>query len=282
MANTVIVPEVFSDAVNARLGVKLRAAKLATDCTDMVDDITTYGDTVHFPTIDRIGPAEVATKGTPLTPDEVNMSDATAQIKQVAKSVRIYDKDSVQVKGAIKDKMATQVADELAVAVDADLVNAIKTEAVYKDDVAVADFTQTKVNEAFNVFGDDVDNDTFAGILINSRLRSYIMSFDCFTDATKTYNGGNGNGIVRDGVIGYWYGTIPVVISDNGTYDSATKKALLAIVKKDALGIIWQKQPNVEEARAALHLATDIVASELYATKLMRTDGVSVLNVTLA
>ncbi|MCH5300216.1 MAG: hypothetical protein J1E56_02770 [Ruminococcus sp.] len=208
------------------------------------------------------------------------MTDSIAKIKQVAKSVRVYDKDSIQVKGTIKDKMAIQVADALAVAVDADLVNAIKDEAVYTEDVDVAgNFTQSVINNAFSVFGDDVDNDSFAGILINSRLRNEIMDFSAFTDATKTFNGVNGNGIVRDGVIGYWNGTIPVIISDNATYDSAKKKAILAIVKKDALGIIWQKQPNVEEARAALHLATDIVASELYATKLMRKDGVSVLNV---
>ena len=31
------------------------------------------------------------------------------------------------------------------------------------------------LSEAFDVFGDDVDNDTFAGILINSKLRKALM-----------------------------------------------------------------------------------------------------------
>lgn len=274
---TIIVPEVFADAVNAALGVKLRAGRLATDYTNYVDDITTYGDTVHFPVVDRITDADVVALGTALTPEDVNMTDSTAEIKQVGKATRIYDKHSIQVKGKLKENLATQLGESMAKAVDTDLVNSIRNDAVYKSDVASrADFVENVVNAAFDVFGDDVDNDTFAGILINSRLRSDFMKMPAFTDATKTY-AANGNGIVREGIIGYWNGTIPVYVSDNGTYES--DKALVAIIKKDALGVIWQKVPTIEEEREAKLLATDLVASEMYATKLVHTDGVSVLEV---
>lgn len=275
MANRIIVPEVFADAVNAQLGVKLRVGKLATDYTDMVDDITTCGDTIHFPTIDRLTDATVVTKGTALTPDEVNMTDATATIKQVGKSVRIYDKDSIQVKGTLKDKLAIQLGDAMAKAVDADLVNAIRTEAVYKDDTLTT-LTEADIDAAFDVFGDDVDNDTFVGILINSKLRKAFMGMDSFTDGTKT-NAAYGNGVVIDGCIGYWNGTIPVYISNNGTYNG--DKSMLAIIKRDALGVVWQTVPTVEEEREAKLFATDLVANEMYATKLIRTDGVSVLEI---
>lgn len=273
----IIVPEVFADAVNAALGVKLRAGRLAMDYTNYVDDITTYGDTVHFPVIDRITDADVVTLGTPMTPEDVSMTDSTAEIKQVGKSVRIYDKHSIQVKGQLKENLATQLGEAMAKAVDTDLVNAIRNEAVYKNDVATrGDFVENVVDSAFDVFGDDVDNDTFAGILINSRLRSDFMKMSAFTDATKTY-AANGNGIVRNGIIGYWNGTIPVYVTDNGTYES--DKALVAIIKNGALGVIWQKVPTIEEEREAKLLATDLVASEMYATKLVHTDGVSVLEV---
>lgn len=270
-----IIPEVFADAVNAALGVKLRVGNLATDYTNLVDEITTYGDEVHFPVVDRITDATVVTTGTAMTPDTVSMTDSAATIKQVGKSVRIFDKYSVQVKGALKDRLAEQLGESMAKAVDADLVNSIRTEAVYKDSTLTT-LTQADVDAAFDVFGDDVDNDTFAGILINSRLRSSFMAMDAFTDATKTY-AANGNGIVKDGVIGYWNGNIPVYVSNNGTY--ADNKSLLAIIKKDALGVVWQKVPTVEEEREAKLLATDLVASEMYATKLVHTDGVSILEV---
>lgn len=276
MAN-IIVPEVFADAVNAAMGVNLRAGNIATDYTNLLEDITTYGNKVHFPVIDRINDATVIEKGVALVPNEVNMTDAEAEIKQVGASVRIYDKDSVQVKGHLKDSMAKQLGESLAKAVDADLVGAIRSEAVYKDD-SLTDLGLSDIEAAFDVFGDDIDNDTFAGILINSRLRKKIMLMDAFTDGTKT-NAVYGNGIVMNGCIGLWNGTIPVYVSNNGTYNGG--KALFAIIKKNALGIVWQRVPSVEEEREAKLRATDIVADELYATKLVHTDGVSVLEVTI-
>lgn len=270
----IITPAVFADVVNSKLGVKLRVAKLATDYTDAVDDITTYGSEVHFPVIDRITDAAVVEKGTALTPDEMNMSESVAEIKQVGKGVRIYDKDSAQVKGTLKDKLATQLADAMAKAVDTDLVNNIRDEAAYKD--TATELTATVVDEAFNVFGDDVDNDTFAGILINSKLRSAFMKMDEFTSIMKT-NAAAGNGIVVDGIIGHWNGTIPVYVSDNGTYKE--NKSLMAVIKKDALGVIWQRVPSIEEEREAKLFATDLVANEMYASKLLQTDGVSVVEV---
>lgn len=270
----IITPAVFADVVNSKLGVKLRVAKLATDYTDAVDDITTYGSEVHFPVIDRITDAAVVEKGTALIPDEMNMSESVAEIKPVGKAVRIYDKDSAQVKGTLKDKLATQLADAMAKAVDTDLVNNIRDEAAYKD--TATELTATVVDEAFNVFGDDVDNDTFAGILINSKLRSAFMKMDEFTSIMKT-NAATGNGIVVDGIIGHWNGTIPVYVSDNGTYKD--NKSLMAVIKKDALGVIWQRVPSIEEEREAKLFATDLVANEMYASKLLHTDGVSVVEV---
>lgn len=272
---SLVIPEVFADAVNQSMDVSLRVGKLATDYTDMVEDITTCGDTVHFPTIDRISDADTVTKGTALVPDEVNMSDAKAEIKQVGKSVRIYDKDGIQVKGKLKDRLAEQLGQSMAKAVDIDLVMSIRNEAVYKRDV-MGGLTVNDIDAVMDVFGDQMDNEDFAGILINSQLRRDIVRMDEFTSIEKTY-AKSGNGMVKDGVIGYWAGSIPVVMSDNGTaYDD---KLLFAAIKKDALGVVWQKQATTEEEREAKLLATDLVANELYATKLVHTDGVSIAEV---
>lgn len=102
----VVIPEIFSDAVNAKMTESLRIGKVAFDATDMVGDIRDYGDKVHFPKFDRIGSAETMTKGNSLTPADVSMTDAYATIKQVGKAVRVYDKDKVQIKGAVVDRMA--------------------------------------------------------------------------------------------------------------------------------------------------------------------------------
>lgn len=275
MPNTIISPDVFADAVNENLDVKLRACKLATDYTEMVEDITTCGEVIHFPTFNRIGDAVVVEKGTSIVPDEVNMSDSTATVKQVGHGVRIYDKDLTQVKcNAMKADMALQLCETIAKRVDADLVDAIYNEATYKD--SNADLDATILDTAFDVFGDDVDNDTFAGILIHSELRKKFMAMDAFTSIMKT-NASKGNGIVQGGCIGYWNGDIPVYVSKNGTKRDG--KCLCAIVKKGALGIVWQKGVSIEEERESKLLATDIVANVMYATKLLHADGVSVLEI---
>ncbi len=277
----IIVPEVFGDAVNASMGVALRVGRVATDFTDMVEEITQYGGTVHFPVIDRISDAEAVTKGVAIVPDTVSMTDAEAEIKQVAKSVRIFDKDQAQVKSALKDKMAEQLGQAMAKAVDKDLVEEMKENAVYQENIT--ELTANAIENAFNVFGDDVDSDSFAGIVINSALRPIINGMDEFTSAEKT-NTAVGNGIVRDGLVGL-FNNIPVILSNDGTSGTVSvggsdKNAkMLFIVKKDALGYVYQKEAQVEEEREAKLLATDLVASELYAVKLVKSNGVSVLNV---
>ena len=274
-----VIAEVFADAVNAAMDVALRVGRVATDFTEMVDEITTYGDTVHFPTIDRISDASTVTKGTPLSPSAMSMTDAEAEIKQVGNSVRIYDRDAVQVKGALKDRLAEQLGQTMAKAVDKDLIEAIKEDVVYTD--SVEELTAAAINGAFDVFGDNVDNDDFAGIIIHSKLRATITAMDEFTSINKTYTA-YGNGVVIDGCIGFWNGSIPVILSNNGTaYKDGDNQdvLMLVIIKKNALGYVYQKQAQIEEEREGKLLATDLIASELYATKLVNPSGVSVLEV---
>ena len=171
MANTLVIPELFSEAVNSKMEVSLRVGRLATDMTDLAEDIRTCGDTIHFPTFDRISDAATVVKGTPLVPEEVNMSDSTAKIKQVGKSVRIYDKDSIQVKGAMKDRMAEQMGEVMAKDVDKNLVDEMDANAVYKVPTSATEgITKTEIEAAFDCFGDDVDSANFSLIFINHRF----------------------------------------------------------------------------------------------------------------
>lgn len=277
-----VIPELFSEAVNSKMEVSLRVGRLATDMTDLAEDIRTCGDTIHFPTFDRISDAATVTKGTALVPEEVNMSDSTAKIKQVGKSVRIYDKDSIQVKGAMKDRMAEQMGEVMAKDVDKNLVDEMDASAVYKVPTSAAEaITKLEIEAAFDCFGDDVDSANFAGILINHRLRSAFVAMDDFTSISKTY-AKDGNGVVEDGVVGYWLGVIPVIICDNNTYDATAKECKTYLVRKDALGVIWQKEVTIEEEREGKLLATDLIASDLYAVKLLNTKGCVVLRKTVA
>lgn len=210
------------------------------------------------------------------------MSDSTAKIGQVGKSVRIYDKDSIQVKGAMKDRMADQIGEVMAKDVDKSLVDEMDANAVYKVPTSAPEsLTALEIEAAFDCFGDDVDSANFAGILINHRLRKEFTAMDEFTSVSKTY-AKDSNGVVENGIVGYWLGVIPVIICDNNTYDTVSKECKTYIVRKNALGVIWQKEVTIEEEREAKRLATDLVASDLYAVKLMDTKGCVILRKTIA
>ena len=278
-----IIPEVFADAVNAKLNASLRIGRVAFNATPDVSEAMKYGDTIHFPKLNRVVTASEVTKGTPMTPAEVDMTDMSASIKQVGASARVYDKEAAQIKGRVMDEMVRQVADAMATKVDGDLVVAMDTDAVYKHASASATaITSSELDEAMNSFGDDVDTSKFAGIIINSRLRSSFMAMDAFTNVQKTFNlAEQANGIVTDGVIGYYAG-IPVILCDNGTYDATAKECKTYIVKRNSLGYVFQRNIAIEEEREAKLLATDIVAHSLYATKRLDTSGVVIIRKTIA
>ena len=278
----VVVPEIFADAVNEKMDVSLRIGRVAFDATDMVPEITECGDKVNFPSIDRISGAEVMTKGNELTPSELSMSDNEAEIKQVGSAVRVYDKDAKQVKGRVIDNLAEQIGQEIAKAVDGDLVDEMDANAAYKTVVAQPEgLTLLEVEAGIDVFGDDIDDDTFAGIIINSRLRSNFLGFENFVK-TDYANMNDANGKAINGCIGYFHGVIPVIVCNNKTYDSDKNECKTYIVKKNSLGIIVQKEVSSEEQRESLKKATLLSADKFYAVKLLNSKGVSILRHTVA
>ncbi len=272
-----IIPEVFADAVNAELGKRIVISKLATDYSDEID-ITTCGDVVHFPTFDRITDAQVIENGGTVDFEEINkMTDNTAEVKQHAKGITIRDKSSVQVKSAMKAELVEQLSDVMALLLDKTLSDDIIANAAYKLELnGLGEFNANALNKALEVFGDQQQISSFAGIVVNSKLYSSIVGWDEFVSVSKTYNF-TANGVVQDnGLVGY-YRAIPVYLSDCGTENNANMYCFL--LKKKALGVVWQKTPTIEEHRNLSKIATDILASDLVATKMVHTDGVSVVSV---
>lgn len=285
----IVVPEIFADATNAALDHSIRIGRIAFDATDLVGDIRECGDTVHFPVIDRISDAEVMEDGTELTPSEVSMTDNTAKIKQVGKAVRIYDKHSTQVKGQLIDSMATQIGEAMADAIDKDLIAEMDKSAAYKVAYATKEhpeladgnnITYELIESGFDCFGDKADVNT-AGIIINSRLRRSFLGMTEFVKRDYAFSNDANGGVANDGVIGYWRGSIPVILSNNGTYDEEKDECKTYLVKNLALGIIKQKDASIEEQRESLKKATLISADEMYAVKLIDPKGVVIIRKTI-
>lgn len=276
-----IIPAVFADAINAKMDTSLRIGRVAFDATALVPEITQAGDTVHFPQINRVAVAGDVTKGTAPVPAVIDMVDATAEIKQVASSMRVFDREAAQIKGRVIDNIVEQVATAMAKRIDGDFVIAMDAEAVYKSPVAAATaITSEELQNGMSLFGDDIDTDSFSAIIINSRLLPSFLKMDEFVSTNKTFQT-NSNGIIVDGVVGYYIG-IPLVVCNNQTYDTVASECKTYIVKKNSIGYIFQKNINIEEEREGKLLATDIIASSLYACKLIDLKGVTICRKTVA
>ena len=277
---SIIIPEVFSNAVNAKLENTIRIGSIAFNATSLCPDILVAGNTVNFPQFDRIAEVGEVSKGVPLVPTTLTMTDNKATIKQVGGSIRVYDSEAKQIKGAVFDQMVEQISDAMRMKIDGDLVTTMDTEALKKSATANGDkITSDELMTALALYGDDLDTDSFAGIVINSRLYPSLIALPEFTSTEKTY-ANMGNGLVHNGLCGYWLG-IPVIICNNNTWDISKSECKTYIAKKNSLGYIFQKDIAIEEEREAKLLATDIVASSLYATKLVDKDGVVIVRKTI-
>lgn len=278
---SIIIPEVFADAVNAKMDTSLRIGRVAFDATSLVPAVKEAGDTIHFPKINRVASAVNVVKGTAMTPSVIDMTDATTSIQWVGCPLRVYDSELAQIQGAVMDNLVTQVSDAMAKRVDNDLVTAMDTDAIYKSPVAGANaITSAELQTAISNFGDDIDTDSFSAIIINSRLVSSFVGMDEFVNTARTYQTSN-NGIVVNGLVGHYMG-IPIITCNNNTFDSTKSECKTYIVKTNSLGYVFQKDIKIEEDRQALLLATDIVASSLYACKLIDNKGVVIARKTVA
>ena len=275
-----IIPEVFADAVNAKLQNTIRIGSVAFNATSLVPDILIAGNSVNFPTFDRVAEVSDITKGTAIVPEVLNMTDNKATIKNVGGSIRVYDSEAKQIKGVVMDNMIEQISDAIRMRIDSDLADTMDKNATKKSATVAGDkITSDELMSAMALFGDEIDTDSFAGIIINSRLFPSMVAMPEFTSTEKTYSN-MGNGLVKNGLCGYWLG-IPAIICNNNTYDNSKSECKTYMVKKNALGYVFQKDIAIEVEREAKLLANDIVASSLYATALVDKGGVAIIRKTV-
>jgi hypothetical protein len=278
-----IVPELYRDAVLEKLESQLRVSKLATDMTSEVFLIGSEGETINFPVYDRVSEAGIVTKGTEIDANVMSQTNSTATIYQIAKGVRVYDKDALSARGSMLDVAINQTAGALAEKIDSMCIDTLDSEITLKSATAAVDgLTEDELFAGFELFGDSLDAESFAGIVINSGLLKDFMSFNMFIQNTYT-NAQQGNGIVRDGgLVGFYMG-IPVYLSNHNTLsDDTTPEFKTYLLKKDALGYMFKQNLQVEIERLPKLFANDVVTSSMLATKLVDADGAVLLKKTIA
>ena len=273
----VLVPQIFGNAVNEKLGVNLLAKSLAFDATSLVPEILIAGDSINLPILNRVAVTGIVTKGVPIVPANVDMKPRLTLIKQAATSIRVYDVEAVQIKGAVVDNMVEQVATSIAKFVDGDLIDAMAADATFITPLGTpTEVTNDELLTAMACFGDSRNVADFAGVLCSSTMLNSFLKMPEFISVGITFNTqqGSTNGLVVDNCAGYYLG-VPVYVSDQVVHPVDGERIYL--IKRNALGYFIQRDVKIEIEREGKLLADDIIASTLFGTKLLEQDGVSVL-----
>lgn len=276
-----IKPEVYAPIVSEKLKERMVIANLAVDLGLLSGSV---GETVNFPVFKRIGEAKDFTKGEGIEEQELEQEQSSATIKQiVAPGVVVYDSENLTAIGNQVEEGAKQQADSIARKIDKDCVAECEKTTLKVATTEGNSITADELNSGFVLFGDEQDTSDFAGIVINSLLSSSFYKMPEFTKADLTYNGVNGNGIVKGGVIGNFRG-VPVIMSDHCTLDTTKAECKTFIIKKGALGKMFKsdKRCDVEIERQAKYKRTAAYTDSIYALKLLDSEGVVLLRKTIA
>lgn len=275
--SNLIKPEVYSQIATEKFKGKAILSNFATDLGVLHGSV---GDTVSFPMFNLIGSAKELQKGEGIEEEELTQSDSKAIIKQIsAPGVLIYDIDDLTALGNFVDNGAMQQGTVLARKLDSDLVaeclkSNLKVKTATKNSLIADD-----LNKGFGMFGDEQNVDDMACILVHSIVASSLYSMPEFTKSDLTYNGVNGNGIIKNNLIGHFRG-VPVYMSDKDTFIDGECVSL--IVKKGALAKMEKRGINIEDERQAKYKRTCLYADYIYAVKLVNEEGVVVLRNTIA
>lgn len=276
MAN-LIVPEIFSKMTRENFKGKVKVANLAIDLGEL-PQFSEVGNTITFPKWKLIGDVEEVKKGTPISTEDLEQTSSQATIKQIGKGVKVYDIDDLTSFGNHVDEASRQEALVFARKLDSDLINEALTSPLKSATVDAKAITADEINAGLLLFGDEQDTDEMAGIVVHSLVASSFYNMNEFVQhRTDTVDG---NGIVHNGVIGYFRG-IPVMMSDKDTYDSTKNECVSLIIKKGALGYKEKRGINIEVERDASLKCNNVFGDYIYATKLLNDAGVVVLRKTI-
>lgn len=271
-AGKIIKPEIYADLVTEKLKGKVKVAHLATELGYLKN--TTVGEVVTFPKYKFIGDVTEVIKGTPITSEELEQTSSQAKIKMVAKGVYVYDIDDMTALGNFVEEAINQQSARFAKQLDLDLIQCALTSPLVADTVKGNEITADELNKGLLLYGDEADIGEIS-LVINSLLIPSLIAMPEFVDSSKTFNT-DGNGIQRNGVLGYFRG-IPVYVADNGTYDKVNSTCLSFFIKNNSLAFMPKRDINIELEREATYFRTNVVGSFVYATHLTNDAGVVVL-----
>ena len=279
---TLIVPEIYEALVRERYKGKSVMRQLSEDLGILQN--TTVGGTVVFPQWSKLSAAEDMTAFTSetdrLEAQKLAQTSTNAEVKQYGKAIYVRDLEDMKALGDQVNEAAFQTGHVISRAVDKDLFDSALANVNDVIKTTGGKITDAQLMAALNEFGDEQDVESIAGIVINSALIPSFVESPLFIDATTTTAAGFiGNGIVTNGLLGFYRG-IPTYLSNKetertpGTYQSL-------IIKKGALGYMEKRALDVEEDRQPMSGGSNIVTNLVFANHIVRNADVVTIETTI-
>lgn len=280
-------PEVWEDLAQASFTGKVVVANAA-----LQDDILvgSPGDTVAFPAWDALDDLDDLSEGVAMTPEALTQSATRATIKEAGKAVEITDTALLTGLGDPQAEAIRQFGVLAARKVDGDLITAatatvsggrtrpdgtvVGDSAPLTNTLAAGQTTLTwgHIVDSVAKFGDDFELSDVYGMFVRSDAIAAVHKDDQFIAAAQT---ATGNDIVRRGFLGQ-IGGMNVFVTDR----LPARTSL--IVKRNSLGLLYKRRPQVEQDRDILK-RTNVVTTNLhYAVKRLNDKGVMVVTTAAA
>lgn len=259
-----IQSKVFANRLNENMKEKLRLMRYVDDI-GLLNNGVHEGDTITIMGCKEVSDPEALTRGTGISLEEVaDEVKVETKIEHFAKGITVYDEDKMT---KINGKTSFDINIEglgkkfQKVQEKSLLTKMLKNNVKYKLS-ANGEITANEINSGITqTWGDNQDADEFYGIVVNSIVAPQFYSMPEFVDVNKTYQGKD-NGIVKNGVIGYFRG-MEVMLDDLATKDG--NEYVTWIIKKGALGVKSNKV-NGEAERNPEYKRDEYFADQFFAT----------------
>lgn len=281
MSNTLLNSEVITAMVNEQMKGREKLMALASDLGNLPNGVQA-GDTFSIVKYQHLGEMVDLAKGDTIALEDLVATKSSETIEHKAKGFTIYDIEKETTIGgkSLLDMKVTDMANLRVRAIEKSLGSKLAQAPLKYAVTNETAVTEVEINNALaTAFGDDQDYDTFAGIVVNSKVAVGFYTMEGFVKADLTHTA-QGNGIVANGVIGSFRG-IPVIMSDVTTFDTTKNECITYIIKKGAIGYKVQAG-EVEVSREASKKADEVYDDLMFVTGVINDSGVAVLRKTIA
>lgn len=247
---TMLIPEVFADLVETKLGARVTLLPLAVQDDTLVGQ---PGDTLQFPAFRYVGKADEIEENGLITPALLTSFSVAAKVKKFAKAVQLTDEVRLSGFGDPVGEAAAQLAHSIDHATDDALyaqLNALSLGRIYP----VTGLSASSVADALTLFGDDLEGPKVllvdpAGFATLRKDTNYIRASDL------------GQRAIFSGVVGEIWGC-QIMVSTKIAASAALGEFRYFILKPGALRLVNKQGTFVEVQREAAYMRDTIYASK--------------------